>query len=142
MQTIENKKGNKGFIIGYWNTSTFETDGISDNKVKVYIAEVEVMSCGKKQMTLMEKVHNTMSKTFHNPDKPIYVTLADATEAAQVLVDEWYERSIERAPKSLESFRNAYSHFDWWPENEAKRLAFIEDLKNRAFPLEIVNKYA
>ena len=90
---IENKKGNTGFELTPWGTIDFnftiddlvkrDANSMSFviNEIKYRIREVEVQSCGKKQMTVTEK--GEFIKRFLSPDTVLYSTMDEAVQVAQ-----------------------------------------------------------
>lgn len=138
MNTIDNKKGNVGWIAGYYNTDGIENDYPRGKIIKTYIKKVKVMSCGKKQMTLLSLANDRMTKYFHDPGYSIYATEEDAKQACQVLIDTFISKSLQYAPKALAIFEEYDSGYTWYAAKKESRLSFIEDLKNNNIPSEIV----
>jgi len=88
LKTVTNKKGNIGWIVGIWNFKTFQTEIPESNTLEAIAKKVEIMSCGKKQMTCFEKNDAKMAKKFFSPTKEVYATLEDAKKAGIELIDD------------------------------------------------------
>lgn len=91
MKTITNKKGNTGFQLTQWSTlgmSFSILDLVKHNNenpvdtIAYRIREVEVQSCGKKQMTVTNK--GDFVKSFLDPETVLYATFEDAVEMAEI----------------------------------------------------------
>lgn len=102
MNTIQNKKGNSGFIVNEWNTigqvnmpsfNPEKSEKANNPTIVITYRPVTVKSCGKKQMTLQANdnykystgKHDDMTGVFFSPDAPIYASEQDAKEAAKEL---------------------------------------------------------
>ena len=137
-EATNNAKGKKGYIVGYWNTHRWETSMPRDGKVTLYIQSVEVMSCGKKQMTLMEVTDGEMSRSFHNPSRPVHLTIDDAKAACVELFNTFVVDSVRLSKKYNETRGQYNDQYDWWPADKAKRQEYIEILEGGKMEFDIV----
>lgn len=116
METINNKKGNEGFMISGW-TAWIAADGRAtkplsdvltprDNgspEISLMVHWVRVMSCGKKQMTLLSlDGAEEMKGNFYAPETRIYKKRGDAMAEAERMLAECKANILGAAPEYLE----------------------------------------
>jgi hypothetical protein len=98
MDTIQNKKGARGYLVTGWNASGAISPSFLDREsaVKVITRAVEVVSCGKKQMTLRDvETGDDMTGRFWSPAFPIYADIESAQKAGNDLANQIIESSIK-----------------------------------------------
>lgn len=115
MGTINNKKGNEGFMISGWtcgihNGKAFrgldrvlEPTGKNGPAISLMVHHVRVMSCGKIQMTLLSlEGANEMKGQHYSPDTPIFKDRGDAIAQAEQMLAECAEGCKQECPAYFE----------------------------------------
>lgn len=135
-----NKKGVKGYIIGYWNTHGSDVEPTRSGQLEIAVTHVEVMSCGKQQMTLLNIADEDMTRTFHAPDRPIYTTIEEAEVVAKEMYLKWLEKSIEATKRVMISGAKYHGHYAWWPKQKEKHQLFLNDLNAGKIDYAIIER--
>lgn len=123
---IINKKGNKGFAVWSWNEiNSLRTYSKEKGILSYMIREIEVMSCGKKEMTARFIDEDSMTKKFLSPDIEIFTNKQDAEDKAFEL----FKRDIlsikEYIPKDLAKSYEGYEKY----KNEEWKKGLERDIK-------------
>lgn len=146
MNTIINKKGNRGWTVGYWNTHNVISSGSrlpENNIVILKVRPVEVHSCGKKRMLLkcLDESFwwdNGYRGTWYDPSLSIYATVEDALQAAGAAFERILKDTKDQVLKSVSYYRERYAG------DERKLNAYVvpeeqllELLNNDAFTVQV-----
>lgn len=135
-ELIVNKKGNKGFTIGNWNgINCLRTYSKEKGIFSYMIREVEIMSCGKKQMTARYIDNDSMAKEFLSPNTVIYVNKEDAKSKAIELFERDVKNLKEYAAFDLKSTKQGYEKY----KNEPWRKGLERDTE--AYELIMAEKF-
>lgn len=121
MRTIENKKGNKGYVASCWNCTPYVNgllfplnESAERKSIEFIVRPIEIMSCGKKQMTAVYLDENKFAKHFFQPDTKVFETYADAVlwckerfkqhlEVAKIVFPDVYPLELDRLKNGLKA---------------------------------------
>lgn len=131
---MSNKKGDKGYIVGHWNTLNTSTSAPRDGIMQIAVTSVEVKSCGKVQMTLLERETGKMHGRYHAPNRPVYKTFEQAAIAAREMFDQWVIDSRVATIRRVENWEPSYCG------DVDEHISFIRQLNNSDIPFEIVER--
>ncbi|MCH9712664.1 MAG: hypothetical protein K0U20_08590 [Proteobacteria bacterium] len=160
MNTIINKKGNKGFTISGWNfsfsntyydrdTKKYDANGVScdligrkeiKNELVVIIRPVTVHSCGKKELKLFSDDTNSLMRgSNYSPDTAIYETAEDAKEWFNNAWSEWMrEHIINDAQRQIDRLNDDYhAKFKWQPAALEQAIEAKRRFENGEIPVRI-----
>jgi len=117
---IKNKKGNIGWMIKSW-----------DGKGVFYYQQVEVISCGKRQMALRDYKNSTTIGRHFYPSMELYVdentARAKAVEAANLFIED-QKRTIQSRISENQNRPNPCPHFN---KRMEEKLAFFESVTGK-----------
>lgn len=149
MNTITNKKGNEGFMIGGWTCRVDQSEWKAFRHVRdvilptsnrgpdasLMIHHVRVMSRGKKQMTLLslEGAHE-MKGTFYSPNTVIHADRGEAVAEAARLLAECEADIIAAAPAYFEKHYTAPPPY----LNEQGRKVWAEEKEKARQNIELI----
>lgn len=156
MNTVINKKGNKGFTASAWNChqAQCKIDGefqntisialtskgeVTKKSVKFIVRPVTINSCGKKQMTLIaEDEGESMRGNFFSADTPIYETAEDAEEYIKKTFEECLPVMIRNQRNDAARTRQNSSKYHWCESHAKANERAAEMLESGEIALEIV----
>lgn len=119
-KTIQNKKGNVGWILGSW-----------DDKGTFYYQQVEVISCGKVRMALRDyQTGNTIGNHFH-PDTPLYINGDIAKSEAIDAANQFIENRKKLIQKRLDDHQAKPYPCSYYTNNMETKMAFFEAMTGK-----------
>jgi len=134
-----NKKGNKGYIVGYWSVHPVQIEYPRNGRIEVYTKKVTIKSCGKKQMTLESLDDGMMTREFHNPERKIYEIIEDAKIACEELLIKFTTKSLKAAKEHLIDMLENYNRDKWFEKNVQEVRNFIADLETERIEKRIMD---